>query len=118
MITLVLPIPDRVLSPNARVHWAVKAKAVKHARTLAKLAALRVGRPMWKSVTVQCIVTMKTRRKFDRDNLLSMCKAYFDGIADAGVVVNDSEMIYLPVKFTEPDKENPRLTINIENASE
>lgn len=35
-IVITLPLPDRVLSPNARCHWATKSRAVKAARDEAR----------------------------------------------------------------------------------
>ena len=36
-ITITLPLPPKELSPNARPHWAVKARAIKSYRLLAAL---------------------------------------------------------------------------------
>jgi len=38
-VTLHLPLPPRCLHPNARTHWAPKAKAVKESRAAAAMLA-------------------------------------------------------------------------------
>jgi Holliday junction resolvase RusA-like endonuclease len=43
---------------------------------------------------------------------LASCKAIFDGLADAGVVVNDAAFAYMPV-LTDVDKSNPRVVVTI-----
>lgn len=86
-LELVLPWPDRALHPNARVHWAVKAKAAKRARIDGNLMAREVG---WNLVTwpdgplhVWIDGYAKDRRRRDADGLLSSMKPWLDGIADA-----------------------------------
>jgi Holliday junction resolvase RusA-like endonuclease len=114
VISISVPLPAKELSPNARVHWRVKAKATKAARENAFAAAIVHGKPMWKAASVLCVFTFKDKRSRDRDNLLSSLKAVFDGLADAGVVANDSALTYKPVEITAPDKANPRVVIYIE----
>lgn len=114
MITVTVPIPPTVLSPNARAHWAVKARAVKKARGEARLLALAaLGRnhpPRWKAA--QAVVTWyaATRRRQDRDNLSARLKATYDGIADAGIVEDDSGLLPLPPVLAH-DPKNPRVVI-------
>jgi len=91
MVAVELPWPDRRLHPNARVHWAAKAKAVKQARTdaawWAKAAGVRPSKAQALNVSVVFFPPDKRRR--DTDGMLSACKAYIDGIADA-IGVDDS----------------------------
>jgi len=98
MLTITLPLPSKVLHPNARPHWAVKAKATKARRELAYVTARQaLGRnrpPGWKLAEVQ--TTWYLARANDRDNLVGFMKATLDGIADAGVVDNDRNFIPLP----------------------
>lgn len=84
-----LPWPSRVLFPNARPHWAQKAKAVKMHRTLARLsvnpsAMFPNGKVFWRLDYFP-----PNRRRRDEDNLISACKAYLDGIAE-GLGIDDS----------------------------
>ena len=89
-----LPWPDRAMSPNSRAHWSRKAKAVKAARALAGSVA-RIERNMWAvdlpdgAIPVRLTFNPPDNRHRDTDNMLSMCKAYLDGIADA-YGVNDN----------------------------
>ncbi len=119
-VKIVLPLPDAKLSPNARVHWLAKAKAVKKARGDAGLAAcdaqrrfIPAGRcPMWKAATVQATFYRKTKRKIDPDNALASIKAQIDGLRDAGLIADDSGLTHLPVKFC-IDKADPRLELEV-----
>jgi len=113
-LTLVLPIPNKILSPNARPHWAAKSKAVKAHRFDAKWLALkRTDKDAcWEKATIRYTFYWPTKAKRDDDNAVAMCKAYRDGIADAGVVVNDSAFSTLPPVMLH-DKKNPRLEIQI-----
>lgn len=86
-----LPWPSRTLHPNARVHWAKKAKATKKARADARSVASGAKLPRIDASTIKvtCIFSPPVKRNRDTDNLIAACKAYFDGIADA-IGVNDS----------------------------
>lgn len=95
---VVLPWPDRRMSPNARVHWAVlanvKAKARKDA-AYAVYAALEGGlREARLKLAGEGPIAFRVtfyppdKRQRDDDNLVSMVKAARDGIADA-LGVND-----------------------------
>ncbi len=84
-------LPYRELSPNSRLHWAVKHRASKASREeigwLAK-AQWHDDKPMMKSrISYEFHVTNKRHR--DLDNLLAMCKPWQDGLIDAGVVFYD-----------------------------
>lgn len=94
---LQLPWPDRRLSPNARVHWAVKAKAVKAARGGAAIGTTASGilrsamMPVIKLMGAEINYTFcpPDARRRDLDNLIACTKAYTDGIASA-LGVDDS----------------------------
>lgn len=111
ILTLRLPPPE--LSPNVRCHWAKKAKAVHLYRELAKIHAM-AHRPRlpWKAATVRCRFYVKDKRRRDKDNFLASLKAAFDGIADAGIVADDSALTYLPIEIF-VDKGNPRVEIEL-----
>ena len=84
-----LPYPE--LSPNARHHWAVKARAVRASREeigwLAKVE-WHDNKPMVMArISYQFCVTDKRHR--DLDNLLAMCKPWQDGLIDAGIIFYD-----------------------------
>ncbi len=114
-ITITLPLPNACLSPNSRKHWRAKAKAKKLARVAACTKAnwLRMGEEMyWDHATEQTTYYHKQNRRRDGDNHLSMLKAYFDGIVDAGILSDDSGLTHQPVIFKK-DKNNPRVEILI-----
>lgn len=109
---IILRTPSKALSPNARVHWAVKSRATKEYRETAKLKAKEYpatyrGFP-WPKATVKCEFYFRTKHRRDLDNLIASMKPAFDGLADAGIVANDSDFIPLPPtvladkKFAEP----------------
>lgn len=115
-ITIALPIPNRVLSPNTRSHWAVKARHTKQYRTLANLtavAALKGKRPPgWTTATTTIKAYYKQHRQRDADNLLASLKSAFDGIADSGIIANDSGLSHEPVTIGR-DVINPRIEITL-----
>ena len=95
MISVTLPWPDKVLSPNARVHWSRKAKAVKTARQSAAWLVMErtnawrslIG---WGGASVSMTFGPPDNRRRDRDNLIASMKAATDGIADA-IGIDDSK---------------------------
>jgi crossover junction endodeoxyribonuclease RusA len=102
-IEIHLPLPDRRLSPNARTHWRPKAAATKQYRELARGLATCARGATYEPLPMRaalCRVTYRVadRRRRDRDNLLAMLKAAFDGVADAGIVRDDSDITYAPVQ--------------------
>jgi len=114
-ITITIPIPHRALSPNARTHWATKAKKVKAARGVAWWYA-KVDADWtpthWTNAISTVVWYAKTATHPDPDNALAMLKPYFDGMADAGVLANDRGLKHNPIRF-EKDKANPRVQITI-----
>ncbi len=114
-ITITLPIPKKELSPNGRTHHMVKARHTKTARTLAQVemhnAMIVAGwskQPKWLTARVEAVVIRKDRRgKMDDDNFKASCKAYQDGIADAGLVVNDRGIKWGDVEWTVDKSKEP-----------
>lgn len=95
MITITLPWPDRKLSPNARVHHFVLARAKKKARSdaniLAVLSLREIGRPqLIAPVMVAITFHPPDNRRRDLDNMLASGKSALDGIA-AAIGVDDSQ---------------------------
>ena len=116
-LTFQLPLPDRRLSPNARNHWALKARMVKAARGAARLEAVRVldGRtpPRWGKAKFRPAVFLAPKnRQPDPDNLLASLKSYIDGLADAGIVANDRDLWPERPTFSRVEK-FPRIEITI-----
>lgn len=106
-ITITLPLPDRKLSPNARCHWRVKAKCVKNSRIdsgMATMAAMREFKLCiaFRKATVQARFYVKDAwRKRDGDNLNASLKSVLDGLADAGLLLNDRDITLLPPEVLE-----------------
>jgi len=114
-ISVELPWPDRVLHPNARVHWAKKAKAAKQARDDAAWWAKAAGfkRMKAEALNVTAIFCPPDKRRRDIDSMLSSIKSALDGIADV-VGVDDSRWAIVLRK--EAPKEHGAVRIEIEVA--
>ena len=94
MITVNLPWPDKKLSPNARVHHFVlaraKSKAKSAANILAFLAYREIGRPhIIGPLDVSITFHPPDNRRRDIDNMLASNKAALDGVS-AAIGVDDS----------------------------
>lgn len=91
-LTIDLPWPHRALHPNARIHWAVKAKHTKKARAdaawLAKAAG--AGKLVAGALDVTATFLPPDARRRDTDGMFSSIKAYLDGLADASGI-DDSQ---------------------------
>lgn len=116
-LIITLPLPPPELHPNARPHYMAKAAKTKRYRMDAYLVALHARREArhvlpWPSASVRVTRYAKTKRRADRDNVLASLKAAFDGIADAGVVLDDSQLTYLPVVMA-VDATDPRVEIEL-----
>ena len=115
-ICIFLPLPPRALSPNARIHWAIKARATKAYRRTCYIMALAAprttGKPRWSHAIARATFYHAQRRRRDGDNLLASLKAAFDGIVDAGLLLDDAGLTHLPVR-QEIDRDNPRVEILI-----
>jgi crossover junction endodeoxyribonuclease RusA len=113
-LVVTLRLPPRILSPNARPNRYAKAEAVRQYRETAHLLALaeRPGRPM-RCARVTATFYFRDRRPRDGDNLLASLKPAFDGLADAGVVTNDSGLVHMPVE-QRLDRAKPRVEIAVE----
>lgn len=115
-ITIILPIPVRKLSPNARVHWAEKAKLVRASRRVAHLAALEALNarrpPGWIKAKMEVKAFFKTMNFPDPGNFMASLKSSEDGIADSGIINNDKSLWPERPVF-EKDTSNPRIEITI-----
>lgn len=94
-----LPWPSRILHPNARVHWAQRAKAAKAARMEAFVLARAAG---WHKhqlpdgrLHLWIDFVPPDRRRRDDDGLLASMKQARDGLADA-LGIDDSRFVSHP----------------------
>lgn len=113
---IILPLPPRDLHPNARVHWAAKARATKQARQTGYVAA-RVAwglspPPCWPLARVTATFYFKTNRKQDRDNLIAWLKSYIDGLEDFGIIDDDTNLLWGEVEW-EVSKSDPRVELEV-----
>ena len=72
-------IPGEVLSSNARLHWARKARATAHLRTRAAMAYRLAGSPQM--TAARCVVTIAypVKRARGVHNLMATAKPIVDG---------------------------------------
>tara|TARA_B000000609_G_scaffold146158_1_gene128072 strand:+ start:247 stop:678 length:432 start_codon:yes stop_codon:yes gene_type:complete len=95
MIEVVLGWPPTDLSPNARKHWAVVAKAKKQYRkdcySVSK-EQLKKYKKETENIPERLVLEMTfippDKRSYDRDNLVARMKSGIDGLADA-LKIND-----------------------------
>jgi len=114
--TVVLPLPPMALRPNGRPGKWDKIKAVAQAREMAAYTtaqALKSKRPGWTGANVFLTVYLTSRRGSDTGNWIASCKAHEDGIADAGLVMNDSGNVWQPVAV-EADRTCPRIELTFQ----
>jgi len=114
-ISITLPLPPKAVRNNWRGHWAAKAGAVKQYRFQAHMRALSaMGKEKlaWEKANVKITAYFPTARHLDPANLIDALKPAFDGLQDAGVIVNDKNLWpQRPVIITK-DK-NPRIELVI-----
>ena len=96
MIEIVLPWPDKRLSPNARVHWAKKhqiaAKVHEDAKILTYAAVLeQYDWSISRNLEAQYVFMSPDKRKRDIDNCLAVMKSYQDGVCVA-LGIDDSRI--------------------------
>lgn len=116
-LVIVLPLPPKVLSPNARPRtWHAKNKATGRYRHAACLATQLANHPrrQWQHVTAQATFYWPAPARRDVLNAEASLKAAYDGIVDAGLIPDDSYEIlrHLPAKF-DIDPRRPRVEITI-----
>ena len=119
-VTIILPLPPAILSPN-RVHGSYGGRMARYAaskryRRLAKDAALEQQRATapWDKATVQATFYHGSRRRRDDVNALQMLKSGYDGIVESGLLVDDDHehLTTLPATFR-IDRECPRVELLI-----
>lgn len=94
-VTIILPLPPAVLSPNnppgSRGGRFAIYSASKKQRKLAKEATLeqRIESAPWQKATVQATFVHKQKRRRDDVNHSAMLKSAYDGVVDAGLLVDD-----------------------------
>ena len=92
-------VPPEQVRGNSRAHWRTKARRVQEMRESGLAHGLEVisasGDTMWPlrgnlSLSVKATV----KRWMDGDNLLIGYKGFIDGLADAGVLMDDKQISF------------------------
>lgn len=122
-IVIDLPIPPKAAHPNKSArNWRAKAGAKQTQRHTSKLIAMCYMRTSklqfpWKRAKCQAHFVVAT--KHDEDNLVHWLKATFDGLQDAGLIVNDSGLTHeRPTQVSKRDKTKHGVTLTIEEVNE
>lgn len=119
-VIIALPIPERTLHPNARVHWARKARAVRQARYVAGWYArdTMTGKrmPRWDQAHIEVTPYYRDKRRRDADGLLASLKSSIDGIVDSGILADDGRLTYT-LHPAQVDKHQPRVVLEIEEVT-
>ena len=91
-LTFEFPWPPRELSPNARVNWAVLARAKQRYKRDCGWTVLvaRPGSSLRPPVTAQVTFVNNLRRR-DPDNHMAMLKPLWDVLVDCRVLKDDSK---------------------------
>jgi crossover junction endodeoxyribonuclease RusA len=114
-MTITLPLPNKKLSPNGRVHWSAKHRLTKHARALAAIKTIAHiathGKPNPTPTRYTLAFYFPDARQRDDDNAIASCKAYRDGIADALRI--DDHTLTLAGHTIHQDPERPRVEFEL-----
>lgn len=90
---LMLPWPPKVLSPNARVHWATKSRAAKVYRNACYLLCRAASLPVPAGRALLSLEFIPPdRRRRDDDNCIAAFKSGRDGVAQA-LGIDDSRFV-------------------------
>ena len=119
-VTIILPLPGKRLSPNhsvgSRGGRFAKAAATKKYRSLAENATRAAGITTgpWELARASATFFWKDRRRRDEDNALASLKAAYDGIVDAGLLMDDDrEHLRREMPIFEVDPAFPRVEITV-----
>lgn len=119
-VTIVLPLPPKVLSPNHHIASKggrfAKMAATKKYREQAKDATLAacIETAPWKLASVTATFFFKDKRRRDQDNALAMLKAAYDGIVDSGLIVDDDyDHLKRETPEFEIDAKYPRVELTV-----
>lgn len=97
MNKITLPWPPKQLSPNARVHWAKKARVAKKYKADCLILTKQANVELPKTDKLHIFVDFykPDHRIRDQDNIEAAMKSAYDGVAKA-LGVNDSRFIIHP----------------------
>ncbi len=122
-VTLMFTLPDPILNPNKKVHWAKKSRAARKKKQAVRWDTIRQLREQglpdnlrWKHVTA----TIKWFRNpkgppLDRDNAQAMLKSTWDGMEEAGLLLNDRYLKVMPPDIDTDYAPRMYITLTLEN---
>ena len=91
-------VPPEQVRGNSRAHWRTKARRVQEMRESGLAHGLEVinvsegaAWPLRGNLSVTYYVTLK--RWIDYDNLAIAFKGFIDGLSDAGVIIDDKQVV-------------------------
>jgi crossover junction endodeoxyribonuclease RusA len=114
-VTILLPLPPAILSPNRHVgsrggRFAFAAATKKYRRIAKEAAEAQQATFGWERATVQLTFWHRQKRRRDDINHAGMMKPAYDGIVEAGLVVDDdSEHLTTLRTLFGIDKDHPRV---------
>lgn len=105
LVSISLPWPDTILSPNTTAHWAVKAKAKKEYKRIAAMRTYQANQYGFNQIEGQVDVQFHfyppRTGKYDEDNLIARMKSGIDGIAQA-IKTDDSNFHFKEIQIHDP----------------
>jgi len=120
-ITITMPLPPKELWQNRTGHWIKKSKATREYRSSAYLLGVsaRLQRQCWEMASAKLVFFWGDRRRRDVRNAEAAMKPAYDGLVDAGIIIDD-DYKHLTHEATEFkfDKDNPRVEITVSEVKE
>jgi len=119
-VTIILPLPNRVLHPNYHAasrggRMQIHAATKKYQRLSREaVEAIKIQTGPWQLASIKAVFYHKTNRRRDDVNSLQSLKAAYDGLVDAGLLVDDDAK-HLQTQTPEffIDKVDPRVELTI-----
>lgn len=109
--------PDAALSPNGRVHYMTRHRAISKYRALARY--LGDGQKRLRKPVCAVLPLVATRRRRDLDNVLASLKSALDGLTDAGWWDDDHDISgfhIIPEVYSKLWGENKIVILAVEEA--
>lgn len=101
-VMLEVVVPGNPPTPNMRMGHMAAARSRAKWRKLATEAALAVKPEFWAPLErawVECVFVVADNRSRDFDNAIAARKPLFDGLVDAGILVDDSNRVIKGLQF-------------------
>ena len=115
MIKLSLPLPPKDLNAHSSNHYWKRRKATRQCRSDAATLALQHRRKGFQKGVISYKFWFPDNRPRDLANYIQMCKAYVDGIVDAGIIPDDRwQVLSFGQVSADIDREDPRVEIIID----